>query len=144
MNSRKRAGPSTAVASRQRQILDRLAVEYSRHLRDLLQHRELMKGSVYHIQTRCGNPTCHCAKPQGARHSATVLSWSEDGKTRLRSLPAADRARIRRLTESYRRLRQSRAALAKLHRQVLQAIDRLEQALRLPPPASLGQRRVRT
>ncbi len=144
MNSRKRAGPSTAVASRQRQILDRLAAEYSRHLRDLLQHRELMKGSVYHIQTRCGNPTCHCAKPQGARHSATVLSWSEDGKTRLRSLPAADRARIRRLTESYRRLRQSRAALAKLHRQVLQAIDRLEQALRLPPPASLGQRRVRT
>ena len=85
MNSRKRAGPSTAVASRQRQILDRLAAEYSRHLRDLLQHRELMKGSVYHIQTRCGNPTCHCAKPQGARHPATVLSWSEDGKTRLRS-----------------------------------------------------------
>ena len=144
IKSRRRAGAPTAVASRQRQILDRLAAEYARHLHDLLQHRELMKGSVYQIQTRCGNPTCHCAKPQGARHSATVLSWSEDGKTRIRSLPAADRARIRPLTGNYRRLRQSRAALAKLHRQVLQAIDRLEEALRLPPPASPGQRKGRT
>jgi len=144
MKSRKRAGPCTAVASRQRQILDRLAAEYARHLHDLLQHRELMKGSVYQIRTRCGNPSCHCAKPQGARHSATVLSWSEDGKTRIRSLPAADRARVRRLTESYRHLRQSRAALAKLHRQILQGIDRLEQALRLPPPPASGQAKSRT
>lgn len=141
---RKRAAASAAVASRQRQLLDQLAAEYSRHLRELLQHREIIKGSVYKIRTRCGNPSCHCAKPHDVRHSATVLSWSEDGKTRLRSLPAADRARVRRLTESYRHLRQSRAALAKLHRQVLQGIDRLEQALRLPPPASPGKRKART
>jgi hypothetical protein len=130
---------SAAVASRQRQILDHLAAEYSRHVHDLLQHRELIKGSVYEMRTRCGNPSCHCAQPQGARHAANVLSWSEDGKTRIRSLAAADQVRIRQLTDHYRRLRQSRAALAKLHRQALQAIDRLEQALRLPPPPSTVQ-----
>ncbi len=144
IKSRRRAGAPTAVASRQRQILDHLAAAYSRHLHDLLQHRELMKGSVYQIRTRCGNPSCHCAKPQGARHAAIVLSWSEDGKTRIRSLPAAERARVRHLTGNYRRLRQCRAALTKLHRQILQGIDRLEQALRLPPPASPGKRKNRT
>ena len=122
-------------ASRQRQILNQLVQDYQRQTRDLLQHRELVKGSVYLLKTRCGNPSCHCAKPPGTLHGATVLSWSQSGKTRIRSLAAGDRARIRRLTENYRRRRQARAALAKLHRQILGAIDRLEQALLLPPPA---------
>ena len=136
LNSQKCATASAGLASRQRQILDRLSAEYTRQVRQLLRYRELIKGSVYQLRTRCGNPYCHCAQPRGVRHSATVLSWSEAGKTRIRSLPAADRARIRRLAENYRHLRQSRAALVKLHRRVLQAIDRLEQALRLPLPAS--------
>ena len=127
-------------ASRQRQLLVTLAADYQRHLQEVLRGRELVKGSVYELKTRCGNPTCHCAKPRGARHSATVLSWSEGGKTRIRSLPAGDRARLRRLTESYRRLRQARAGLTKLHRQILAAINRLEKALLLPPPAPASRR----
>jgi hypothetical protein len=122
-------------ASRQRQTLDRLSAEYSQRVHELLRYRELVKGSVYQIQTRCGNPSCHCAKPRGVRHTATVLSWSEAGKTRIRSVPQADRTHLRGLTENYRRLRQGRANLVKLHQQILDAIDRLEQVLRLPPPA---------
>jgi len=135
INSPKRDTVAADGASRQRQILDRLSAEYAQRVHELLRYRELVKGSVYQIQTRCGNPSCHCAKPRGARHAATVLSWSEAGKTRIRSLPQADRTRLRGLTENYRRLRQARAHLVKLHQQVLAAIDRLQQALRLPPPA---------
>lgn len=138
------AVPSAEQASRQRQILGHLSKEYQRQLHDLLQHRELVKGSVYNLQTRCGNPSCHCAQPKGLRHTATVLSWSETGKTRIRSLAAGDQARIRRLAENYRRLRQCRVALAKLHREILAAIDRLEKALLLPPPPPVyGKGRTR-
>ena len=121
-------------ASRQRQILDNLTKDYDHHLRTILRHRELMKGSVYNLNTRCGNPSCHCAKPQGGLHSATVLSWSERSQTRLRSLAVGDQARIRTLTENYRHFRQCRLALTKLHRDILEAMDRLEQALLVPPP----------
>src|SRR5450631_4643358 len=140
-----RGSPVSApdAAARQRQILRDLATEQGRQLGRILRVRELLKGSVYQVQTRCGNPSCHCAKPDGARHSATVLSWSEEGKTRIRSLPAAERTRVRHLTEIYRSLRQSRATLVKLHRQVLQAIDQLEEALRLPPPASTAKPKSR-
>jgi len=74
-----------------------------------------------------------------------VLSWSEAGRTRIRSLAVGDRARIRSLAENYRHFRQCRVALAKVHRQILAAMDRLEQALRLPPPppASVSDRRRR-
>src|SRR2546426_8084453 len=52
------------AAADQRQILRDLAAEYGRQLREILQVGDLIKGSVYQIQTRCGNPGCHCAMPR--------------------------------------------------------------------------------
>lgn len=127
-------------AAGQRLILRDLAAEYGRQLRQILQVRELVKGSVYQIETRCGNPGCHCAQSHGRLHPATVLSWSEAGRTRMRSLGVEQRARIRRLSEQYRRLRQARAAVVRLHQQMRHDIDRLEQALRLPPPPPAARR----
>lgn len=128
-------------ASRLRQTLRALLADYRRGLQDLLPLRELLKGSVYELRTRCGKPSCHCASPDGPLHTTTVLSWSQLGKTRLRTLPAHERARLRRLTENYRRFRQARAALVKLHQRMLRTVDRLETALRLPPPKPLARRR---
>jgi hypothetical protein len=128
-------------ASRLRQTLKTLLADYHRRLGELLPLRQLLKGSVYELRTRCGKASCHCASPEGPLHSATVLSWSERGKTRLRTLPPGERARLRRLTENYRRFRQARAALVKLHRRMLATLDRLEQALRLAPPKRAARRR---
>jgi len=132
--------PSHA-ADCQRQILRDLATEHGRQLGQILRARELLKGSVYQVQTRCGNPGCHCAKPRGRRHPATVLSWSEAGRTRMRCLPLEERARVGRLSEQYRSLRQARATLVRIQHQILRAIDGLEEALRLPPPAPASRRR---
>ncbi len=121
-------------------ILRDLAVEYAQYVRQILQAGPLLKGSVYQMQTRCGNPSCHCAKPRGRRHAATVLSWSEAGRNRMRSIPAPERAHVRRLAGQYRCLRRARSALIRLHQQILRAIDRLEEALRLPPPAPASRR----
>ena len=70
-----------------------------------------------------------------------MLSWSERGKTRLRTLPAGGSTHLRHLAEAYRRFRQDRAALVKLHQQILVAIDRLERALLLPPPKPAAKRK---
>jgi hypothetical protein len=139
----KARGSSVSVAdaaARQRQLLRDLATEYGRQLGQILRVRELLKGSVYQVQTRCGNPGCHCAKPRGRRHPATVLSWSEAGRTRMRCLPVEERARVRRLSERYRAIRQARAAVVRLQQEILCAIDALEEALRLPPPAPSSRR----
>ena len=132
--------PVPDAAASQRQILRDLAAEYGRQLRQILQVGELVKGSVYQIETRCGNPGCHCAMPRGQLHPATVLSWSEAGRTCMRSLGVDQRVSIRRLSEQYRRLRQARADVVRLHQQMLHAIDQLEQVLRLPPPPPAARR----
>lgn len=112
-------------------------------LTSLLAPRQLLKGSVYELKTRCGKPSCHCAAPQRPLHSTHVLSWSDAGKTRLRSLSASELTRWRQLTETYRRFRQARAPLVKLQQQILLVLDRLERALRLrPPPRASGKRKT--
>lgn len=130
-------------ASRQRQLLGELQDQRRQLVETLLEVRELLKGSVYELKTRCGKPSCHCAAPDGARHITPALSWSDQGKTRLRSLPAREVDRTRRLTENYRQFRQARAALVKLHQRTLATVDRLERALRLPPPRPASKRRKR-
>ncbi len=130
----------SARASRLRLALTSLLAGHQRQLDELLPLRQLVKGSVYELQTRCGKPSCHCASEEGPLHSATVLSWSEHGKTRLRTLPPGERARFQQWTENYRRFRQARATLVKLQRRMLAALDQLEKTLRLPPPKPAARR----
>jgi hypothetical protein len=131
-------------ASRLRLALKSLLADCQRQLDGLLPLRQLVKGSVYELQTRCGKPTCHCASDDGPRHTSTVLSWSEKGRTRLRTLPAGERVRFQQLTEDYRRFRQARAALVKLQRRMLATLDQLEKTLRLPPPQPARRKRRQT
>jgi hypothetical protein len=133
----------TDRASRLRLALRSTLADYQQQLGDLLPLRQFVKGSVYELQTRCGKPSCHCASQEGPLHSSTVLSWSEHGKTRLRTLPTGERTHLRQLTENYRRFRHARAVLVKLHRRMLATVDQLEKALRLPPPKPAARRRKR-
>ena len=128
-------------ASHLRQTLRALLADYQQRLDDLLPLRQLLKGSVYELKTRCGKPSCHCAASDGPLHSSPVLSWSERGKTRLRTLPPGDTAHLRHFAENHRRFRQDRAALVKLHRRILLAINRLERALLQPPPKPAAKRK---
>ena len=132
---------STDRASRLRQALQTLLADYQRQLATLLPLRQLVKGSVYDLHTRCGKPSCHCASDPGPLHTSTVLSWSEQGKTRLRTLPPGALSHFRQAAENYRRFRQARAALVKLHQRLVAHVDRLEKALLLPPPQPAARRR---
>jgi hypothetical protein len=128
-------------ASRLRQKLQSLLDDYRQQLDTLLPLRQLVKGSVYDLRTRCGKPSCHCASDEGPLHTSPVISWSEHGKTRLRTLPADQLPHFRQAAENYRRFRQARAALVKLHQRILAHVDRLEAALQLPPPKPAARRR---
>ncbi len=70
----------------------------------------MVRGSVVVHRRRCGKPTCRCAGGE-ALHESTVLSYSEQGRTRFVMLPAAQVAAVRAAVERYR------AAAAKLEAQ---------------------------
>jgi len=119
-------------ASRARQRLFDLHDRELELLKALADCRSLLKGSVYDLKTRCGKPSCACAR--GERHSAMVLSWSQGGKTKLMTVQAGDLDRLIRLTGEYRSFRQARSKLVKLQKELLREVDKLEAALREAPP----------
>jgi molecular chaperone GrpE (heat shock protein) len=62
-----------------------------------------------------------------------VLSWSEQGRTRLRTVPAARLEQWQEWTERYQELRRARARLVKLHAELLGLLDELERARQQEP-----------
>ena len=47
--------------------------------------QDLLPGSLSVSRTRCGKPTCHCAKGEG--HAAWSLTFMASGKKRVERIP---------------------------------------------------------
>lgn len=117
--------------SRLRQSLLRLRDELGERLEVILAREPVVKGTVYALRRRCGKATCHCA--EAAPHETWVLSWSEGGRTRLRTVSPGRLADLRQRTRAYQRLRRARARLGTLHREMLRVIDQIERLRREEP-----------
>jgi len=111
--------------SRLRQSLSRLRDQIPAVVQVLLGREPLVRGSVYELRRKCGKPCCACAAGEKL-HSCMAITWTVEGKKRLRSLSPKEEMVLRRLTENYRRFRQARAQLVELHAEILDVIDQLE------------------
>ncbi len=91
----------------------------------------LLKGNVCELARQCGKPSCACTR--GKLHRSMVLSWSEEGKTRLIAIPAERLDVVREKSERYLQFRRARARVTKLYRQILKLVDRIEKLRREKP-----------
>lgn len=107
-----------------RQGLRNLLTELEGSLDVVFGRTPLVKGTVYEIARKCGKPSCACAR--GHLHRSMALSWSDQGRTRLTSIPPRRLDELRRKTEDYRRFRQARAKVVAVTKQVLAVIDHIE------------------
>jgi hypothetical protein len=73
----------------------------TRATRRLQRSQPMVQGSFYLQKRRCGKPNCACAC--GELHAAWVIARSEGGKNRTYMVPVEERARLRQLTDEYRR-----------------------------------------
>ena len=123
--------PSIQSLSRLRQELRRLLEELERSVEVVFGRDPLVKGSVYEMARKCGKPTCACAR--GQLHRSLVLSWSHQGRTRLKSIPPERLQELRRKSEEYLRFRRARAQVTVICKQMLSVIDRIETLRREEP-----------
>jgi len=89
--------------------------------------------------TAIGFTNCRCAG--GQLHVSWVITRSEQGQDRIYSVPKDQRARLRLLTQEYRRYQRARAVLVKRHGKLLQLVDRIAE-LRMnawPPEIPKGK-----
>ena len=104
--------------SKLRQQLWRTYASLRASLQRLQRSEPMVQGSFYLQQRRCGKANCRCA--QGQLHSAWVITRSQQGKSHTYMVPVEERARLRQLTEEYRRYQRSRA-----HLKLLESVDQM-------------------
>jgi hypothetical protein len=58
-------------------------------LEQIVNLRDFRCGSISAVVTRCGKPTCHCARPKDAGHGPALrLTYKVKGKSRIETLSA--------------------------------------------------------
>ena len=117
--------------SRLRQELLEVLQRLRKTLEVVLGRSPLLKGSVYQIARRCGTPHCRCTR--GQLHRNFVLTWSEQGRHRMRSLPPARVAEIRQKSKEYARLRRARTEVSVLYNRILALLDQIQELRREAP-----------
>lgn len=108
--------------------LHKLQERHDQLLKELINIPPMLRGSFSRVSTRCGKPTCWCAQSaKGHRH--TRLTWSEKGKLFTRKVPEDHVDRVVELTGNHRRFRTCRRELARVQKQLLETITKLESAV---------------
>ena len=117
--------------SRLRQELLEVLERLQKTLETVLARGPLIKGSVYQIARRCGPPHCRCTR--GQLHRNFVLTWSEQGRHRMRSLPPERVAETRQKSKEYARFRRARAEVSVLYNRTLALLDQIQELRREAP-----------
>lgn len=117
--------------SRLRFALRGRLVDLQRVLKVVFGRSVLVKGNVYELARKCGKPNCICKR--GDLHRSMVLTWSEEGKSRLLSIPSGRLVEIKKKSEEYLRFRRARARVTEIHREILGLVDRIEKLRREEP-----------
>jgi hypothetical protein len=117
--------------SRLRQTLRRLLKDLEDCLEVAFARSPLVKGNVYEMARKCGKPNCVCTR--GKLHRSMVLSWSEEGKTRLFSIPPERLGELQEKSEEYLRFRRARARVTEIGREILAVLDQMESLRREEP-----------
>ena len=114
-----------------RAALRRLLTDLEKSLQVVCSRTPLVKGNVYEMARKCGKRSCPCTR--GRLHRTWVLSWSEQGKTRLLSIPAGRLAELQEKSVDYLRFCRARARVSKSYREILALLDRIEKLRREAP-----------
>jgi len=117
--------------SRLRQMLRRLLQNLEGSLEVAFGRAPLVKGNVYEMARKCGKPNCVCTR--GELHRSMVLSWSEEGKTRLLSISPERQRELQEKSEEYLRFRRARARVSEICREILVVLDHMEELRREEP-----------
>lgn len=108
--------------------LHRVLTDIERSLEVILEHTPLVKGSVYEMARKCGRPSCACTS--GKLHRGMALSWSDQGKSRLLSIPPNRLAELREKSQNYARFRRARSQVSQAHKEILALVDGIQKLRR--------------
>lgn len=116
-----------AAISQYRLKIRQLIEEEAKLVQIFMETKSLVKGNVYKMMTKCGKKTCKCER-EGELHSAWRISRSHKGRAQSKCIRKSEVPGYKDLTDNYRRFREARARLVRVHREEIELINLLEKA----------------
>ena len=104
-----------------------LEKERQQVLAELLNFKEMLRGSAATVYTKCGRENCRCKDGKG--HPHTRITWTEKAKGYTRKIPKKEMPWIKKVTNNYRNFRSLRQRLKKLEADIKELQDELEDIL---------------
>ena len=98
----------------------------------ILEGERIMRGTVYEMKRKCGGANFICVT-EGKLHATMVISWSEEGKTRIKTLSDSDIDDYVCMSRKYKEFRQIRRHIEKIFQSLLNQIDLIETKRRKEP-----------
>ena len=96
----------------------------------IIKSKTITKGTIYNQRKKCGHKKCKCYT--GQLHETKVISFNEQGKTRLIPLTKysiLELSKIERQVKEYQQFRKSRAKIVRHFKQLIAEINKLEKIL---------------
>ena len=90
-------------------------------LENLLSESPIVPGAYRKVFVKCGRENCWCKEGQG--HPFRRITWSENGKSKTKSIPSEDVEWIIKVTENYRNFRKKRRKLSLLETKIKTELD---------------------
>lgn len=92
----------------------------------LLYPKEMIRGSLYELKRRCGNPRCRCAR--GEEHIGKYLSLPTEGKTKLTYVRRKDLEWVSEQAGSYRKYQKSLAEIRKINEEIFYVLTTMRKS----------------
>lgn len=99
----------------------RLITAHTILLEKLLSESDIVPGAYRKVFVKCGKESCWCKEGQG--HPFRRITWSENGKSKTKSIPPEDVDWIIKVTKNYRSFRKMRRKLLLLETKTKTELD---------------------
>ena len=121
---------NTTQISKARQEIITLSKGMNTLLNTIVKTKNITKGTIYDQKKKCGHKNCKCFT--GQLHQTRLISFNEQGKTRLIPLTKysiLELSKIERQVKEYQHFRKSRAKIVRYFKQLTTEINMLEKNL---------------
>jgi len=90
----------------------------------LSEEKSMIPGAFKTVFVKCGNANCWCAN--GVGHPFNRITWTENGKSRSKSIPSEDIPWVKEVTKNFRNFRKIKRDLKNLQVKLKLEIDNWE------------------
>jgi hypothetical protein len=96
----------------------------AKHILELLETEDMIRGSFHQTHTKCGKKECECFAGKG--HLCRRMTWSENAIQRTKAVPPSQEIWVKSMTENYKKFRQNRKGIKASEVKINKLLDQIE------------------